>query len=53
LISQLGFLKLDERQTVIGVQLIGSIESDGYIRRELEAILNDLAFAKNIETTLE
>jgi len=53
LISQLGFLRLDERQTVIGKQLIGSIESDGYIRRELEAILNDLAFAQNIETTIE
>ena len=53
LISQLGFLKLDDRQTIIGKQLIGSIESDGYIRRELEAILNDLAFSQNIETTLE
>ncbi|MEQ9288423.1 MAG: RNA polymerase factor sigma-54 [Cyclobacteriaceae bacterium] len=53
LISQLGFLKLDERQTMIGIQLIGSIEADGYIRRELEAILNDLAFSQNIETTIE
>lgn len=53
LISQLGFLKLDERQTMIGIQLIGSIEADGYIRRELEAILNDLAFSLNIETTIE
>lgn len=53
LISQLGFLKLDERQTRIGIQLIGSIEADGYIRRELEAILNDLAFSQNIETTIE
>jgi RNA polymerase sigma-54 factor len=53
LVSQLGFLKLDERQTTIGKQLIGSIEADGYIRRDLEAILNDLAFSQNIETTLE
>ena len=53
LISQLGFLGLDERQTVIGRQLIGSIEADGYIRRELEAIINDLAFSQNVETDLE
>ena len=53
LVSQLGYLKLDERQTVIGNQLIGSIESDGYIRRDLEAIINDLAFSQNIETDVD
>ncbi|WP_339812560.1 RNA polymerase factor sigma-54 [uncultured Imperialibacter sp.] len=49
LISQLGFLKLDERQYAIGRQLIGSIEADGYIRRDLDAIVNDMAFSQNIE----
>lgn len=53
LVSQLGYLKLDERQKNIGKQLIGSIENDGYIRRDLEAILNDLAFSQNIETDLD
>ena len=53
LLTQLGFLGLDERQQTIGTQLIGSIESDGYIRRELEAIVNDLAFSQNIQTSLE
>lgn len=53
LISQLNFLGLDERRYQIGMQLIGSIESDGYIRRELEAIINDLAFSQNIDTDLE
>ncbi len=48
--SQLSFLGLDERQEKIGEQLLGSIENDGYIRRELEAIINDLAFSMNIET---
>lgn len=51
LISQLGFLRLDEVHEAIGRQLIGSIEADGYIRRDLEAIVNDLAFSQNIETT--
>jgi RNA polymerase sigma-54 factor len=53
LMTQLGFLGLDDRQTIIGSQLIGSIEGDGYIRRELEAIVNDLAFSQSIDTTLE
>jgi RNA polymerase sigma-54 factor len=53
LINQLGYLKLDEHQYNIGKQLIGSIESDGYIRRDLEAIINDLAFSQNIETDID
>jgi RNA polymerase sigma-54 factor len=53
LFTQLSYLKLSERQTIIAKQLIGSIESDGYIRRDLEAILNDLVFSQNIETTHE
>ena len=53
LISQLSFLGLDERQENIGEQLVGSIENDGYIRRELEAIINDLAFSMNIETDVD
>ncbi len=53
LMSQLGFIGLDERQTIIGKQLIGSIEADGYIRRDLEAIINDLAFSQNIESNLD
>lgn len=53
LISQLGFLGLNDKQLAIGKQLVGSIEGDGYIRRDLEAIVNDLAFAQSIETNLE
>ncbi len=51
--AQLGFLGLEERQENIAKQLLGSIESDGYIRRELDAIVNDLAFAQNIETDVD
>ncbi len=53
LMTQLGYLKLDEREHLIGKQLIGSIDADGYIRRELEAIVNDLIFSLNIETDVE
>jgi RNA polymerase sigma-54 factor len=50
LIEQLEYLDLDERRFIIGTQLIGSIDNEGYIRRELEGIVNDLAFTQNIET---
>lgn len=53
LIAQLSFLKLDDRQKLIGEQLVGSIENDGYIRRDLESIINDLAFSQNIETDID
>jgi RNA polymerase sigma-54 factor len=51
LMAQLDYLGLNDHQYAIGKQLVGSIESDGYIRRELEAIVNDLAFSQGIETT--
>lgn len=53
LMNQLDFLGLDEKEFPIGKQLVGSIETDGYIRRDLEAIVNDLAFSQGIETTAE
>src|SRR5258708_38993556 len=52
LMTQVGFLGLNEHQTAIGKQLIGSIEGDGYIRRELESIVNDMAFSQGTETNL-
>lgn len=53
LIEQLEYLDLTEKELAIGNQLIGSIDTEGYIRRELEGIVNDLAFTQNIETEVE
>jgi RNA polymerase sigma-54 factor len=53
LMTQLGFLGLNDHKFNIGKQLIGSIEEDGYIRRDMESIANDLAFSQGIETSLE
>jgi RNA polymerase sigma-54 factor len=53
LMTQLGYLRLDDREHKLGEQLIGSVDADGYIRRELEAIVNDLIFSQNIETDVE
>ena len=53
LLMQLGYLNLSEKEETIGKQLIGSIDNDGYIRRDLEAVVNDLAFSVNVETSEE
>jgi RNA polymerase sigma-54 factor len=50
LLQQFGYLQLTEEQRIIGLQLIGSIEADGYIRRSMQAIVNDLAFSQNVFT---
>ncbi len=50
LITQLGYLRLEPRQELMGRQIIGSIEADGYLRRPLRAIANDLAFTMGIST---
>ncbi|MBS1615607.1 MAG: RNA polymerase factor sigma-54 [Bacteroidetes bacterium] len=50
LIGQLGMLDLDEHQLAIAEQVVGSIDDDGYLRREVPAIVDDLAFGRNIIT---
>jgi len=51
LINQLGLLKLDEKEKKISIQLIGSIDEDGYLRRETSAIVDDLAFRQNVDAS--
>ena len=48
--EQLGMLKLSERQQKISEQIVGSIDDDGYLRRDTAAIVDDLAFRQNIES---
>lgn len=51
LLNQLGMLKLDEKEQKIAEQIVGSIDEDGYLRRETSAIVDDLAFRQNINAT--
>lgn len=48
--NQLGLRVLDDRQKNLGLYLIGNIDDDGYLRRKLSAISDDLAFSMGIET---
>jgi RNA polymerase sigma-54 factor len=53
LLHQLGLLKLDDKEQTIAEQIVGSIDEDGYLRRETSAIVDDLAFRQNISATEE
>ena len=53
MIEQLGMLTLDEHQKKVALQIIGNLDDDGYLRREFSAIVDDLAFRQNIQTTEE
>lgn len=49
LMNQLYLFEIENEQTrLIMEQLIGSIDSDGYLRRDLSAVLDDLMFTQNI-----
>ena len=50
---QLGLMDIEnEREHVIAVHLLGSIDADGYIRRDLLAVVDDLSFIQNVDVTL-
>ncbi|MFN4083941.1 MAG: RNA polymerase factor sigma-54 [Bacteroidia bacterium] len=51
LIEQFNAIAENEKERIIGNQIIGTLDDDGYLRRDLLAIGNDLAFSLNIETT--
>jgi RNA polymerase sigma-54 factor len=48
LMDQLGMLNLDDRTFKIAEQIVGSIDDDGYLRREISSIVDDLAFRQNV-----
>jgi RNA polymerase sigma-54 factor len=51
--NQLSLQNLNESEFQIGQHLIGSLDDSGYLRRELSAIEDDLAFTQSIMTTEE
>lgn len=53
MIEQLDMLTLDEHQKKVALQIIGNLDDDGYLRREFSAIVDDLAFRQNIQTSEE
>ena len=50
---QLGYRDLDKRTRSIALFIIGSLDNDGYLRRDLDALCDDISFRLNIETSVE
>lgn len=48
--SQIGLRSLDEKQHLLALYLLGNIDDDGYLRRKLDNIIDDVAFALNFKT---
>jgi RNA polymerase sigma-54 factor len=53
LISQFNLRVSTERGQALGEYIIGNIDDDGYLRREVENMVDDLAFLQNITTDTE
>ena len=51
--AQLGLRVLDDHQYAIAENILGNIDDDGYLRREISSLVNDLAFSQNLMTTEE
>lgn len=51
LYEQLGVIELSEEKHLLAEYIIGNIDDDGYLRRDLLAISDDLAFNMNIEVS--
>ena len=52
LYAQIGLRDFDEEQLLLAEYLIGNLDDNGYLRRELQAVANDLSFSMNIITSV-
>ena len=48
--EQLGYRNLTEHQYAVASFLIGSLDDDGYLRRSIDSVVDDLSFRANVET---
>jgi RNA polymerase sigma-54 factor len=53
LIEQLRFRSLSDIEMVVAAYIVGSIDDDGYLRRDLTSLSDDLAFTRGLEVSIE
>lgn len=53
LMEQIHLSNIDDEDLKIAEYIIGNLDNDGYLRREIKAIVDDLAFSQGIYTTQE
>ena len=51
--DQLGYRNLTPEQYNIAAFIIGSLDQDGYLRRDIESLVDDMAFRAGIQTDAE
>ena len=51
--EQLGYRSVTEHQYAVASFIIGSLDDDGYLRRSIDSIVDDLSFRANVETDEE
>ncbi len=53
LIEQLGYRNLSEREFTIAQFLVGSLDEDGYLRRDLVSLSDDMAFMLSMDVSTD
>jgi RNA polymerase sigma-54 factor len=53
MMGQLSLVDFDDTQYLIADVIIGNLDDSGYLNREVEAIVDDLAFSMNVSVTEE
>ncbi len=53
LMEQLGFRRLSEHERMVASFIIGSLDDDGYLRRDFESLVDDMAFRAGLSSTPE
>ena len=53
LMQQLGFRTLNDTERKVAEFIIGSIDNDGYLRRDLQSVSDDIAFTLGIEVDVD
>jgi len=51
--QQIGLKELSEKERQLASFIIGNLDDDGYLRRDLDSMVDDIAFLQNIHTTKE
>ncbi|HLR90121.1 MAG TPA: RNA polymerase factor sigma-54 [Balneolaceae bacterium] len=51
--AQVQLLNLDDHEKLIADQILGSLDEDGYFRREIEAVVDNIAFNHGVLLTAE
>jgi RNA polymerase sigma-54 factor len=46
--QQLDLVPLSDQDFIVGRQIIGSLDDDGYLRRPITSMIDDLAFSQNV-----